>query len=47
MVGEHMHIAILFLNNFIKMVNVIWNFHGYVRIPDVLILDNWEFTVLS
>jgi hypothetical protein len=23
MVGEHMHIAILFLNNFIKMVNVI------------------------
>jgi hypothetical protein len=46
--GEHMHIANLFLSNFIKVVvNFIWNFHGYVRIQNVWILDNWEFTVLS
>jgi hypothetical protein len=40
MVGEHMQIANLFLSIFIKMINFILNFHGYVRIQGAWILDN-------
>jgi hypothetical protein len=33
------------LNNIIKMINFIQNFSGWMIIPNVWILNNFEFTV--
>jgi hypothetical protein len=43
--GEHMLITSLFFNNVIKMMDFLQNFCGWMRIPNALILDNFEFTV--
>jgi hypothetical protein len=41
--GEHMHIVNLFLNNFMKLVNFLLNFACWMRILDVWIPNNWVF----
>jgi hypothetical protein len=38
-------ITSLVLDNVMKMINILQNFSGWMRIPNVWILDNYEFTV--
>jgi hypothetical protein len=45
MVGACMHIADLFFNNFLKMVNFLKVVVSWLRTPDSWILDNCDFTV--
>jgi hypothetical protein len=47
MVGKHMHIKNLFLNNFIRTVNFLKMFTWWMRIPDAWILEIYCNLILS